>query len=216
MNRGRRPDWDASNPGNAAIREELATALLEAASPALREGRELLDAGCGTGWWLQRLLDAGSAPDRLHGLERDPDRVTAARRRAPGATVVEGDVCALPYEDRRFGAVFLVSVLSSLEPAAATAAVRETWRVLAPGGRLVVWEPRVPTPSRSTRLVRLPAIGAVTGVEPQTRTLTLAPPLARRLGPHAVRWYPRLVALRGLRTHRLAVWTRPDGSLIRR
>ena len=211
MSARRRRAWDAGNPGNAAIREELAAALLQASSPALRGSRELLDAGCGTGWWLERLLAAGIQPERLHGLERDPARVTAAGRRAPGAPVIEGDVSSLPYEDGRFGAVFLVTVLSSLERAAVATAAREAWRVLAPGGQLVVWEPRVPTPNRSTHLVRPAAIEVVTGVEAQTWTLTVAPPLARRLGPRSVRWYPGLAALRLLRTHRLAVWTRPGG-----
>jgi SAM-dependent methyltransferase len=206
--------WDAANPGNAAIRGELAGALLEAAAPALRGGRELLDAGCGTGWWLERLLAEGVPADRLHGLERDPARVAAARRRAPGAAVVEGDAAELPYADGRFGAVFLITVLSSLGRAGASQAAREAWRVLAPGGRLVVWEPRVPTPlNSSTHLVRPRAIGAVTGAAAEIRAITLAPPLARRLGSRAPRWYPRLAALGPLRTHRIAVWTRPDASL---
>ena len=214
MSGRRRQAWDAANPGNAAIREELAAALVEAAAPVLRDGGELLDAGCGTGWWLERLLADGVAPERVHGLERDPGRVAAAARRAPGVAVVEGDVAALPYADGRFGAVFFVTVLSSLERGATEIAAAEAWRVLAPAGRLVVWEPRVPTPlNRSTHLVRPRAIDAVTGVEARTRTLTVAPPLARRLGGRARAWYPRLAAMGPLRTHRLAVWTRPDASL---
>ena len=214
MSARRRRAWDAANPGNAAIREELAAALLEAAEPALRDGRELLDAGCGTGWWLERLLGAGVPAGRLHGLDLDPVRAEAARRRAPGASVADGDATALPYADGRFGAVFLVTVLSSLGRGGADRVAREAWRVLAPGGRLIVWEPRVPTPlNRSTHLVRPGTISAVTGAAAWTRAITLAPPLARRLGSRASRWYPRLAALGPLRTHRIAVWTRPDASL---
>ena len=199
--------WDAANPGNAAIREELAAALLEAAAPVL--GSELLDAGCGTGWLLERLCAAGQ---RAHGIDRDPERVAAAARRVPAAQVIEGDVRALPYADGRFGAVFLVTVLSSLGPRdAVAAAVREAWRVLGPGGRLIVWDARVPTPNRATRLVRSTEVATVLGTPPAaSHTLTVAPPLARRLGS---RWYPRLASLAPLRTHRLAVWARPDGSL---
>ena len=199
--------WDLANPGNAAIREELASALLGAASPVL--GRELLDAGCGTGWLLERLVADGR---HAHGVDRDRERVAAAARRAPAAQVVEGDVCALPFDDGRFGAVFLVTVLSSLGSREAVgAAVREAWRVLEPGGRLIVWDARVPTPNRATRLVRVGDISRTLGRRPTAeRTLTVAPPLARRL---AARWYPRLASVPLLRSHRLAVWARPDGSL---
>ena len=40
--------WDIANPGNRAIREELASAMLEALGGVPTDG-ELLDAGCGTG-----------------------------------------------------------------------------------------------------------------------------------------------------------------------
>ena len=72
----------------------------------------------------RKLLLAGAEPRRLHGLERDADRVDAARRRATGVAVVEGDDRALPYRDGRFGAVFLVTVLSSLDRSDVPAAIR--------------------------------------------------------------------------------------------
>jgi hypothetical protein len=79
--------------------------------------------------------------------------------------------------------------------------------VLAPGGRLVVWEPRVPTlGNRVTRLVRPAELEGATGVVAARRSLTVAPPLARRLGP---RWYARLARVPALRTHRLLVLERP-------
>jgi SAM-dependent methyltransferase len=196
--------WRADNPGNIAIRGEVAAAML----PLVPGDGELLDAGCGTGWWLERLLAAGVAPERLHGLELDPGRVAAARVRAPGSTVVEGDLRALPYADGRFAGVFLLTVLSSTEDPRSAAA--EAWRVLAPGGVLVVWEPRVPNPlNRRTRVVDRTLLREVTGAEADGRTLTLVPALARRLGPLTAAWYPRLAALPPLRTHRLASLKRP-------
>jgi ubiquinone/menaquinone biosynthesis C-methylase UbiE len=202
-------DWSARNPGNRAIRAELAAAALAAAAPL--DG-ELLDAGCGTGWWLERLAAEGIAAGRLHGVDLLAERVAAARERCPGAHVERADVARLPYADGRFAAVFLFTVLSSLpDRASVRAAAAEAWRVLAAGGRLVVWEPRVPTPAnRATRLVRLADLEAATGVHPRAQALTVAPPLARRLGARAARGYPRLARVGVLRTHRLAVCERPS------
>jgi SAM-dependent methyltransferase len=195
--------WSAANPGNRAIRDEVAAAMLQAAAPALRGGGDLLDAGCGHGWWLERLIGAGVAPERLHGIDRDVERVVGARRRAPGASVVQGDLRALPYGPGRFGAVFLLTVLSSVD--GPERAVAEAWRVLAPGGLLVVWEPRVPNPlNRATTLVRPAVVARVAGPPSASRTLTVLPWLARRLGGA----YPRLARVRALRTHRLTVWER--------
>jgi SAM-dependent methyltransferase len=205
----RRRAWDIANPGNAAIREELVRAATAAAGPALRGG-DVLDAGCGSGWWLARLAADGVDPARLHGVDRHAPSAGAAARAVPGAQVEVADLRRLPYADGRFAAVFAFTALSSAGDAAATAqAVRESWRVLAPGGVLVVWEPRVPTPlNRSTRLIRPRALRAATGARPAVRSLTVLPPLARRLGPRAARWYPRLARIPLLRTHRLLVLSR--------
>ncbi len=171
----KRRAWDAANPGNAAIRDQLADTALAAIGGA--EG-DLLDAGCGTGWWLARLRASGVAAERLHGLDVLAARAEAAAAAVPGADVRTGDVRALPYEDGRFAAVFLFTVLSSLAGQSdVAAAVAEARRVLAPGGALVVWEPRVPNPlNRHTRLVRARELGP--GVE--SRTLTPLPWLIRR------------------------------------
>lgn len=197
---GKRRAWDAGNPGNAAIRDELAAAVLG----AVDVGRgELLDAGCGPGWWLTRLRLAGVPAERLHGLDLLPDRVRRAAAAVPGAAVQAGDLRALPYEEGRFAAVFLFTVLSSMgSRESVAAAVTEARRVLAPGGALVMWEPRLPNPrNRNTRVVGARDLGP--GVE--STTLTLLPWLARRLGSRTAALYPRLAAVPVLRTHRLYV-----------
>ena len=188
--------------------------MLELSAAARSGGGDLLDAGCGAGWWLRRLCEAGVEPDRLHGVDLLDERVAKARRAVPRAHLAAGDVRRLPYADEKFRAVFLVTVLSSLPDAQSVrSAVAEAWRVLAPGGVMVVWEARWPNPlNQATRLVRAQAVSAVTGAPPAaTAPITLAPPLARRLGPAAQRWHPRLARVPPLRTHRLSAWLRPPG-----
>jgi ubiquinone/menaquinone biosynthesis C-methylase UbiE len=201
----RRRAWAADNPGNVAIRRELADAVLELAADAVAGQDPMLDIGCGTGWWLAELVGLGAAPSRLHGVELLEERAQAAAGRVPGAAIVVGDAANLPYRDGEFGLVTLFLVLSSMKrDADVVAALREARRVTAPGGRIVVWEPRVPTPSnRATRFVRLSVMRRVLGEPSAIRSLTVAPPIARR---SSARVYAGLARVPWLRTHRSAAW----------
>lgn len=199
--------WAAGNPGNVALREELLAAVLELAEPELRGSGRVLDLGCGTGWLLRALIDSGVEASRLTGIESQPARVEAARARAPGARVLEGDARALELADREFSLVLLLTVLSSLGSSAEVrGTLREADRVLEPGGLLLVYEPRVPNPlNPNTRLLRNADLRAAGIGEFGSRSLTLLPPLARRLGDpdRAPGRYERLARLPLLRTHRL-------------
>lgn len=198
----RRRAWSAQNAGNAAMREEVLRALLELAPGTLAGEGLVLDAGCGTGWWLERLAREGVAPSRLVGVDMLAERVRAARERVPGAHVMEGDVRRLPASAGSCSLVLLFTVLSAMgTPDDVRLALGEARRVLAPGGAVAVWEPRVPTPNPHTRTIGLWQLRPVLGGELQVRTLTLAPPLARRAG----RFYGQLVRIPLLRTHRLVV-----------
>jgi SAM-dependent methyltransferase len=194
--------WDARNRGNVAIREELAQAVLGIARGVLEGDGMLLDVGCGTGWWLERLAHEGVPVERLVGVELLAERVRAARERVPGVRVERADSRHLNLGDGSCSLVTLFTVLSSMSSSAEVrATLLETRRVLVPGGAVVVWEPRWPTPNRHTRLVRLGELRAVLGVELSVRTITLAPPLARSAGS----LYEPLARIAPLRSHRLVL-----------
>lgn len=197
--------WDAANPGNRAIRDEVVERAFELAPGDLLAG-DVLDVGCGAGWWLARMMDRGVPAPRLHGVDLLPVRLDAARRSVPGATLLAADARELPFEDGRFTTVTLFLVLSSLGGESdVRAALREARRVAARGGAVIVWEPRVANPrSRATRHVGRRRLREALGTPATTRTLTLLPPLARRL-PTA-RAYRRMAQVPALRTHRLSVF----------
>ena len=200
--------WSGSNPGNRAIREELVAAALAVLPPADRVG-DVLDVGCGSGWWLRRLADAGVPADRLHGIDVQPERVHAATAATPGAQVLEAAAQSLPYSDGTFDVITMLTVLSSLHDAGSVrAALLEARRVCREDGLIVVWEPRYPTPNTRTRWICPTALSQVLGPAEQTRTLTLLPPLARSLGARTTTAYARLARLRLLRTHRLTTFRR--------
>src|SRR5262249_31061368 len=178
--------------------------LLDRAGPQLRSG-DVLDIGCGTGWWLRALENHGVPSGRLHGVDPLGDRLAAAAQRGPGADLREAGARGLPYPNGRFRVVILFTVLSSLATSEdVLTALSEARRVLASGGILLCYEPRIPNPlNRSTRLVRRRDLDQALGAGWESIPLTVLPPISRRLGRRTGRVYPRLARTRALLTHRL-------------
>jgi ubiquinone/menaquinone biosynthesis C-methylase UbiE len=201
--------WSASNPGNRAIRAELARAVLARAGD-LRRGGDIVDIGCGAGWWLETLSERGVEAGRLHGADLLPERVEAAQHRVPGAQLTVADAGALPWDADRFVVATLFTVLSSMaSEGAQVRAIAEAVRVLQPGGHLFIWEPRIPNPrNRESAFVTRSTLRRALGPRVEVRALTLLPPLARRLG-RLSGFYPVLARAWPLRSHRLVHFTKP-------
>ena len=203
--------WAADNPGNAAIRSELLSHLLRLAAPEIEGTGQILDAGCGTGWCLRVLVEAGVHAERLRAVDIQEERVAAARAAAPGAEIDVGDVRGLPFPDESFTVVLQLTLLSSLgSHKAIREGLGEGMRVLAPGGLLLIYEPRVPNPlNRHTLLIRDGDLDAAGITSREQLSLTLVPALARHLGRRTEACYERLTRLPFLHTHRLIACRAP-------
>jgi SAM-dependent methyltransferase len=95
----------------------------------------VLDAGCGTGGFLQRL--AQHLPGRpAMGLEYNAEAAGRAVQKS-GWPVAAGDANALPFADASFGAAVSIDVIchAGVDPARGMA---ELHRVLRPGGTVIL------------------------------------------------------------------------------
>jgi SAM-dependent methyltransferase len=107
------------------------------AARALVAGKRVLDAGCGTGYGLEILGEAGAG--QLSGVDIAPEAVERSQARVPAATVVQGSVHELPFDDDAFDVVVCFEVIEHVERQ--DDALSELARVLAPGGALVLSSP---------------------------------------------------------------------------
>lgn len=98
----------------------------------VRAGDRVLELGCGTGQVTAALVDAGAS---VVAVDRLPEMLEAARRRAPAATFVEADVSSLTSDDR-FDVVVLSFLLHSFDASARRALLRRSAAALVPGGRV--------------------------------------------------------------------------------
>jgi ubiquinone/menaquinone biosynthesis C-methylase UbiE len=141
-----------------------------AAALALAPGQDVLDVGCGTGGFARAVAELTGA--RVVGLDRAAAFLAYAGGAASDVAWVEGEAGARPFAAASFDGVLLSLVLHQL--AVPELAVREAFRVLRPGGRVVV---RTLTPEDAVERVparfvpamaaadaaRLPSLRSVTG-----------------------------------------------------
>lgn len=151
--------------------------------------------------------------DRARSYAADllEERLRVGSQADPTALMVCADGSRLPVRSASVDLVVLSTVLSSVsEPALRSAILADAWRVLRQGGGVLMYEfrvgnPRNPhtTPLRRSGLRRMLPV-APTGL----RSLTVAPPLARRLGRTTTWSYPLLSRVPLVRTHNLLVWVK--------
>jgi SAM-dependent methyltransferase len=99
-------------------------------------GARILDAGCGEGVTLQKLL-AQYPNANITGVDIDPQNVQICRDHS--LPVRQGSTYELPFEDGAFDCCLLLEVIEHLDEP--ERALKELARVTRPGGRLIVLYP---------------------------------------------------------------------------
>jgi SAM-dependent methyltransferase len=195
-------------------REEVALRLLRRIAGLDLGTSDILDVGCGRGLRLLDWLRWGASPERLAGIDLMADKAEAARRLLPSARIATGSADTLPFPDAHFDIVTQAMTISSiLDPAMRRRVAAEMMRVLRPGGAILWYDMRMGNPRNpNTRPVgRRELADLFPGATMEIASLTLAPPLARRLAPLSFTLCRLTEALvPPLRSHLAALIRRPS------
>ena len=113
--------------------------MIDALDAAGIRNPQLLDVGCGHGWYVGALNAHGF---RVTGIDLSPAQLSAARSHLNGASpLAAGSVLRLPVHEKAFDAVYAVNVLHHLETESLQAtALGELARAVRPGGLVFVQE----------------------------------------------------------------------------
>lgn len=98
------------------------------------EGKRVLDIGCGVGAFVRRLMEYSPY---VYGVDIDAGYVVEGGKEVPNLGLAVGEY--LPFTAETFDVVLLHEVLEHVTDDEAT--LREVRRVLAPGGRVVIFCP---------------------------------------------------------------------------
>jgi SAM-dependent methyltransferase len=210
-----RSKWSADNSGNQAIQRErgLKTQeLLQRAGFLPLGSRRILDVGCGTGEILAGFEPLGARWENLFGVDVIPERIRTARQNFPQITFQLANAESLPFPDGSFDLIAVFTVFTSiLNRQMAANVAREITRALRSGGAVLWYDFRLDNPFNEhvRGMSRKNIQGLFPDFKTSLETVSLLPPLARRLGSLTNLLYPRLRAFPFLRTHYLGLLTKP-------
>ena len=169
---------------------------------------QCLEIGYGRIGWLGDLISWGVKETNIHGIELDASRAERAKCILPLADLRVGDAVNLPWEDNKFKLVIVSTVFSSvLDSGVRNLIANEITRVLSMEGSLLWYDIAVNNPkNRNVKKINRHQIKELFPLfKGQFKTVTLAPPIARKVAPVSWLLASILESVPLFHTHLLAV-----------
>jgi len=115
------------------LRLEAVRALVEP-----QPGERVLDLGCAAGAVSHFLSTLGC---ETVGIDAEPRAIDKARELFPDLQFQLANVARLPFDEASFDKAVAADLVEHLDDESFSAMLRETWRVLRPGGTLSIYTP---------------------------------------------------------------------------
>jgi ubiquinone/menaquinone biosynthesis C-methylase UbiE len=116
-------------------RKPLDRELLSRFAAEVNGRGEVCDMGCGPGHVAAYLRDAGA---KVFGVDLSPAMVEQAQQLNPDISFQVGDMVALHLPDEGLAAIVAFYAIVNISESALPTVFREMWRVLKPGGQLLL------------------------------------------------------------------------------
>ena len=199
--------WNPAESFMRAERRRRAERMLRRAGAFPGPETRCLEVGYGRLGWLGDLVSWGVWADNVAGIELDAARAADARRALPAADLRIGDACEMPWTAGEFALVIASTVFTSvLDDDVRRRLAEAIERVLAPGGALLWYDFRVNPRNRHVRAIGRRGLRSLfPGLAGDVGSVSLAPPLARRVVPRSHLLATVLERVPPLRTHLMAV-----------
>ena len=193
--------WSAENPGNNYAIGERAAVLDRLLADRLPDRQiRLLDLGCGS---------MSVLPERINvkvniGVDLLFGRLASLATTDRDVLTVNADGGKLPFSSATFDVVVMSTMMTSVLDAKNRKSIAdEVVRVLDTGGVLIWYDLRYPSPfNRAIAPVSRRALARLfPSLQGDVQSLTVIPPLARRLGRSTLWAYPLLAKVPFARSH---------------
>jgi SAM-dependent methyltransferase len=177
---------------------------------------KVFEAGCSTGYNLRLMVQWGGLPANMAGIDLDPAATAYCAAHSPEIRVHTGSAENVPEVDQSFDLSLAFTLFSSIpDEDVAQGIGAELFRITKPGGLIIVYDMRRENPrNKDVHPIAMDDLRRWFPKCPaRAHAITLAPPIARRVGRWAPWLYGPLAAVPPLRTHQVVVLRRPAQAL---